>query len=260
MHAEDNTGAQAALEMADYYIHSSRDQVALQFDKRNHELITTVKQDIGNIYRQVLFIIAFSKDLDPNAKLETLSLYNKACESLTSSYVLLRQAAYVESIALLRLSVECVCVGMHIGMDQEAFASFRASSFGMFPAKRSISFAKKHIAIIGAIWAALSKIAVHPNWHMYGAHHNSKTGYSVEMGKRETCEHQDKATLLLISTIAGLIMRAIEISMLESVNGDSQLLRIPGTDKIRNAFANALINDRFNALQVLVQEEKAEAI
>jgi hypothetical protein len=198
--------------------------------------------------------------LDPDAKLEAIALYNKACDFLISSYVLLRQAAYVESVALARLSIETCCVGMHVSLDPKAFSQFRKSSFKEFKATKSVSFARKHIDFIGAIWGALSAIGVHPNWHMHGAKHDVSEGYSVKIGERTINEYQDKATLLLISTIAGFIMRAIEISLLEPVNGDPKILRIPGTDKVRDAHASILINDRFYALQALVSEKGMKTI
>jgi len=244
-------------EIADYYLFDLRNKISSEFDEKNHYFNSVVKTDIGILYNQMVWSIFTNEKVNSSQMLEMIALFNKALDYICSSYILLRHGSYTESLTLLRASVENICVGINIGLENSVFNQYMRSDLGCFTATKSVSYANKHIKFIGVIWSAFSKIAVHPNKQVHGSKPKNGRDF-VEIGGRETSEYQDEVTLISISLVTSLLLRAIEITLFEPIEGDVESLRIPGTNKIRKAVALDLIEDRLSALESIFDEERQQ--
>jgi len=99
------------------------------------------------------------------ARFHALALLKGAVETLASSLELIRQAATVDGLALLRIAIEAAAVAVWIAADDEAFAKYSQRD-RKFESTRAITCVREKLPELPEFWGALSQATIHPNVYL----------------------------------------------------------------------------------------------
>lgn len=220
---------------AEDIIYNQVENTKKDFDSKNNKLLQKVESEIATAHVVKLTGLLKGADFVTENKVHFLSLLLKAENIVISSFHLARQRAYIETFSLLRIAIEAIATAIHISKEEEALNNYLNETY---KSTYSITYSKKYIPLIGQIWGAFSKAAVHMNSKIYGP--------QIEINKDELLEsiqidydfrrpnsEQDNITLIAIQLVATIVHRAFEIIFLqEDIYKGQSVLSFPGTDLI----------------------------
>lgn len=200
------------------YLFGCRQRTEEAFDCANQDEIAEAMRSIGSILSmQVILSLKGGAILD--RRFEAFALLKGALDMLVSALHLARQRAPIATACLLRSALESGCTAIHISTDENAYRNFINQTYH---STKSISGAKRHIAIVGELWGALSEYAVHINVGAHGPRcRRSETPdeaiREVELNFQEIKADplQDSFMLALIKLTATIITQAFELSLLD---------------------------------------------
>lgn len=235
------------------HIYGARLEAEGCFKRQSSPLLETVETDLANIFRIMFWTITYNDEMRCGPQFEALSLFNRASEALISSLHLVRQRAYLDGLTLLRVSMESACTGVYIYEDASAWQEYSAAGSGKFKATQSITYAKRHVEIVGRVWGAMSGF-LHPNWHAFGSLVGQDGGLELVIGGSRGSGEEDQLSLVLISLASGVLLKAMEVVLLEPAMEDSKFLRVPGSKIRLTPMADDLIKDRFRSIDRMFQE------
>jgi len=235
-------------------IYNKVENTKKDFDSKNKELLKKVESEIATAHVSKLIGLLKGADFVIENKIYFLSLLLKAENIVIASFHLARQRAYIETFSLLRIAIEAIATAIHISKEEKALNNYLNENY---KSTDSISYSKKYIPLIGEIWGAFSKAAVHINSRAYGP--------KIEIGKDKLRESiiidfdfyrqnngSDSVTLIAIQLVATLVHRAFEIIFLKEVIYKGQSgLSIPGTDTI---IFGKKYSDKINDLSNKIRE------
>jgi hypothetical protein len=253
----DSATSHSLSRMLDDYIFKSRASSSEAFDTAHMDLIAEVEASIGTVFSFQIVLLATEATL-LGARFEAFALTRAALDTIVSALHLARQRAYVDVACLLRSSLEAACTAVHITKDATAYDAFIS---GTYASTKAISAAKLDIPVVGALWGALSKAAIHVNRRAHGSkwQHDSENGgwtttIDLTFSKRETAPLQDLMTIKLISLIGTVLARAQELSQLEADPDHPGWARVPGTTKIFTSGSVPAIDRRYNEFLALSKQ------
>ena len=197
------------------HIYDIRKNTQNKFDVENKEYINDTIGELSRLIFQKFFCLEnFNKEFDIKL-FESLALYVKSVDILISAFHLIRQRAFTESLALLRISLETCCTALYIFEDNKAYERFVINN--NFQSKYSIKHTKKQIPIVDKLWVALSKSGVHTNTIFFGSEKefvdNVYKGSSISIELEEIPDKykQDRKFLILLSLISNIILKISEL-------------------------------------------------
>ncbi len=226
------------------HIYGLRASTTGAFDERNRDLIGAVEQDLANIYRVLFWTVVYGGTMSIGRSMAALALFNRASETLVSAFHLARQRATAESMALMRIAIEAGCSAVWILEQARAWEEFSSERIGKFKATAAIRYAKKYIPRVHELYVRLSQVYLHPNRLAFGSLITDE-GAAVKIGSRDASQEEDNVVLIALSLASGMVLKAMEVTLLEPVPEDSSLLRVPGSRKRVRAVADQLIENRY---------------
>lgn len=202
-----------------------RESTQNDFDKKNNEvLVNTVGELNKPIFMKYAYVFGNGERYN-KYRYEAYSLYIKSLDILVSSLHMARQRAFIESLALMRISLEAVSTSLHVYMNKEAYECYIS---GNYKSTKAIAFANKYVRIIGKIWGILSNVSVHMRYVTYGSRlkkdSNGKFGreISIDAELRKSIGNYDSFLLKLICLLSNIILKVSEIIFLDE-NGSLRL-------------------------------------
>jgi hypothetical protein len=195
---------------------AAREKTACEFDKENS---AALDDTIGNLNKILTFqTLAILKgcNLGTGVRFDVFALSRRSLDVLVSAVHMARQRAHLETIALLRVALETVCTALHIYKDAEAYNHYRAGSYN---STKAISPAKTYIPLVGELYGAFSAACIHPNQRIFGPRWEVDTDgtharvISIRYGVRSEERGQDKYTLNLVSLVALIQLKTLEITL-----------------------------------------------
>jgi len=224
-----------------HFVFTSRTQCQEAFDKVNKVQLWNTVGELHHLYMPLVVVLLSNEEPIPLAQHEAGFLFWRALDILVSALHVVRQRAYLEGMALMRMALECGCTALHISQCPTAFDRYLNNSYES--SRGSISYAKGRVARIGEIWGALSKGAVHINRLAHGRlvrEPNGEMTQSFALGAREGTPVADQALLDAISMTACIIRALFETVFLDEaqhIAGSKYSLYSPDADaKIRSYY------------------------
>lgn len=216
-----------------YYVFEAREKTAGEFRKKNTRLVEETLSELNGLYAVEMACVIYGADISRSPRFDAFSVFVKALEALVSAFHLASHRQVLESLALMRLSLESASSALHICKCQKTFGQYCKATY---KSTSAISYAKKVVPIIGELWGALSRIAVHTNFRSHGPFYQPSddgegiTGnIHVSLAAKEETPGQDKTLLTLISLIANVDLRLFEEALLEKSSMHDGWLQFPGT-------------------------------
>ena len=202
---------------------------------------------IGNIDQPLFTLVmaGFQGEIGAgSARFHALALLKGAVETVISSLELIRQAATVDGLALLRIAVEAAAVAIWIAADDEAFSEYSRRDRN-FKSPRAIACVREKLPELAEFWGALSQATVHPNIRVFGPRPSPTGGATIAFLRRELDPIRDHMALRALSVAAAILLRAAELALLIDDPEHPGWLRLPGSDFSVTATAASLLDRRY---------------
>lgn len=191
----------------------SRDEIISDFEKHYDVELKELERDINKIMGLYLFLLSKKPEYCLKEKFEYLILILRSVEYLISATSLTKQRAVYETGAILRLCIETASVAIHIHNNEEEFRKYKQNN--KYQSTKAITYAKKHISIIGELYGALSEVCVHPNTYhgiLSRKIENKIVGTGeINIGFKPINENRDRQILLLLRITANIILKCFQI-------------------------------------------------
>jgi len=190
----------------------SRDKNISDFDNHYCEALNDLERDISKTTDLYSLFLSKNPKYCLIEKIEYLILILRSLDYLISATYLARQHAIIETGNILRLCIETSSMAIHINSDIEIFKNYKQNNY---KSTSALSYAKKHIKVVGEIWGALSNMFVHPN--TYHGIISQRVGETIvetgelNLGAKENNEFQDRKILLLLRITANIIFKCFQL-------------------------------------------------
>ena len=197
---------------------AAREKTACEFDKKNSAALDDTIGNLNKILAFVTLAVLKGCDLGIGVRFDVFALSKQSLDVLVSALHMARQRAPLETIALLRVALEPACTALHIYKEAEAYSCYRA---GKYNSTKAISPAKTYIPLVGELYGAFSAACIHPNITIFGPRWEADTDgnhtpmISIPYGVRSEERSQDKFTLNLVSMVALIQLKTLEITLTE---------------------------------------------
>jgi hypothetical protein len=187
------------------------------FDRRKAEedkFRDHYKKEISDIMghmNNVIFLQKFFMASEPNVTplfFHELSIVNKSIDLLATALVLLSHGSILESLAILRMTIEASSSALLLHFDENARATFVSNDINAFQSPKAITFAKTKVKYVGKLYGMLSNVSI----HIDGTHLN------IEPFHFEETIEDKKAFLLLIYLVTFIVERINEIVTIETID------------------------------------------
>ena len=194
----------------DYF--NSRNKIIVDFDKHYGDELNELEKDISKITDLYLLLLSKKPEYCLKEKSEYLILILRSIEYLISATYLAKQRAINEMGNIVRLCIETSSMAIHIHSNNDIFRNYKQNNY---KSTSAITYAKKHIKIIGELWGALSEMLVHPNtYHGILSEQIEKTIVEtgeINLGFKPKNEIQDRKALLLLRISANIVLKCFQI-------------------------------------------------
>lgn len=206
----------------EYLVFDRRKKEENEFRKYYKKDINDILGHINNIrFMQKVFYL--SEPETTSCIFEEISLINKAIDFISSSLVLLSHGSILESLTLLRMTIESSCSALLIHFDKDEREKYFSSDMKIFRSSKAISYAKKKVKYVGKLYGILSNVAVHVNIGAFGPKIVQKDGegksvLNIEPFFLEETKENKKAFLLLIYLVTFIVERIHEIITIKEMD------------------------------------------
>ncbi len=223
-----------------------REATERDFDDANKHALRETLGEIGRLIYLKLMCIIKGTYLPPGPHLEAFSLFVKSVDVLISALHMVRQRSHIEALALVRISLETASTALHIFKNSEEYEKYLNNKY---KSTKAISFSKKHVPIVGELWGALSKLAVHINPIAYGSRQiedeegNLSRAVKLEIESRKVYSEQDQHFLIIIKLVSNIILKIAELLFFKKSEKHEGFLELIGTNMmVGGVKADNLIN------------------
>lgn len=239
----------------EYLVFNRRRNEETEFRKYYKKEVNNILGHINNI-RFIQKVFYLSEPNTTSSIFEEISLVNKSIDFISSSLILLSHGSILESLTLLRMSIESSCSALLIHCDENEREIFFDNNIKKFKSSRAISYAKKKVKYVGELYGILSNAAVHVNRHSFGPKivhkkDGEKAILNIEPFYLEESIEDKKVFVLLIYLMTFITERINEIITVEEMDNrittnkkEYQYLSCSqnSIDKIYNEFRKLITN------------------
>jgi hypothetical protein len=206
----------------EYLVFDRRQNEETEFRKYYKKEINNILGHINNI-RLIQKIFYLSEPKTTSSIFEEISLVNKSIDFIASSLILLSHGSILESLTLLRMSIESSCSALLIHFNENERDHFYSNNIRKFKSSKAISYAKKKVKYVGELYGILSNAAVHVNKISFGPkivhkEDGGKAILNIEPFYLEESIKNKKAFLLLIYLVTFITERINEIITIEEMD------------------------------------------
>jgi hypothetical protein len=235
----------------EHYALKVRDDTIRDFDNRNKAKLETTLERMRMLL--VIKLLALAENgINTQARFQAYSINKQVLDILVSALQMARQRGALEVFTLLRVALEASCSVLQISRDEDAYHQYM---LGRYKSTNAITFAKEFVPVVGEVYGALSKAAIHINRVAYGPRQEQDKSddisetISFDFEIRERRPIQDGLLLSFISLVSLIALKIYEVALFEKDDSLEGWLKLSGTRIKYISRSDAMISEHLEEIK-----------